>query len=127
MNNSFLEVFRKSTNVKNAATWAAGVFRFADLENQIVTFMKPQVRAVARTGGFKELGFKSLNKLLSSLHDGPQLQVFQAAIIWIEYNQQRSRHAEDLLLNVRLPLCSGPRPVVHDRSISSFKNLDINV
>ena len=111
MENSFCRDVIKSTSIKNAAKYyrIAELFRFPDLEKRTLSFIRPRLSEVVKTCNFKELDLKSLKNILdsSSVHaKTSELIVFKAALAWIEFTDERNKHAEDLLLKIRLPLLS---------------------
>ena len=126
MENSFCRDVINSINIDNAATYyrIAELFRFSDLKKRTLSFIRPRLSLVVKTCNFKELDLKSLKNILdsSSLHAKSseleafessslhakmsELIVFKAALAWIEFTDERNKHAEDLLLKIRLPLLS---------------------
>ena len=112
MENSFCSDVINSTSIENAAQYyrIAELFRFLDLEKRTLSFIRPRLSEVVKTCNFKELDLKSLKNILdsSSLHaKSSELEAFKAAEAWVKFNtKERYKHAEDLLLNIRLPLLS---------------------
>ena len=99
-------------NVENVIvfyTIFAGIFRPKYLTKFTTNYIERCFTMVVETNKFLELDSSLVKKILhsSELHITSELQVFNAAEAWINYNiKERIRFAKYLLLAVRLPLLS---------------------
>ena len=85
----------------------AKLFNFTELLKHNLCYIERCFTVVCETRNFIELDFTLVAKILASseLCIDSELEVFQAAEKWVNYDyEERSKHARDLLLKVRLPL-----------------------
>ena len=87
----------------------AKLYTFYSLAETTFNFIERCFTILAETNNFSELDFTLVTTILASsqLHITSELEVFNAANTWINYNfTERSKFAKVLLLKVRLPLLS---------------------
>ena len=107
----FLNKIRSNINNRNVALFykISNYFNFNQLSQLTSCHIERCFTSVCETNNFLELDFILIIKILASseLCIDSELEVLYAAEDWVRYNfAERSKHAKDLLLKVRLPLLS---------------------
>ena len=105
------ENIKTKMRIDNVSSYfkVANVFNLQNLVNETFEYIQRCFVMVSETCGFLDLDFALVKKIFatSSLHITSELQMLQAADLWIDYNRKdRMKHAKEVLLKVRLPLLS---------------------
>ena len=108
---------------ENVATYyqIAKLFKFSELAKLALRYIERFFTIVCETNNFTELDFSMVTNILASseLRIDSELEVLYGAEKWVKYNDEdRCKHARDILLKVRLPLL--PSHVVN-----GFLNTDL--
>ena len=106
-----LKIVVNKIKFNNVATYyqIAKLFRFSELVKLALSYIERFFTTVCETDNFYKLDFNMVTNILanSELRIDSELEVLYAAENWVKYNdEERSKHAKDLLLKVRLPLVS---------------------
>ena len=114
-------------NVANVATHyrIANLFALLNLSQLSLCFIERCFQMVSDSTSFLELDFVSLAKILlsSNLLIDSELEVFNAADLWLSHNIiERGKFAKDLLLKIRLSLLSKHALKYLSDKKSSFSN-----
>ena len=105
----YLKILEKKIKFENVAMYyqIAKLYKFCELRKLALRYIERFFTTVCETNNFIELDFYMVTKVLASsdLRIDSELEVLYAAEKWVKYNdEERSKHARDLLLKVRLPL-----------------------
>ena len=109
--NEFINYTRGKITPQNAATYLQffNFFCLSKLYGSAVKYVQRWFTVVAETDNFLNLEYSLVKRVLSSsnLHTTSEFEVFDAANAWLgHYYKERSGHAKELLLTVRLNLFS---------------------
>ena len=101
----------ETIQIENVADYyqISKLFNMSNISKLTLKYMERNFTMVVDTENFLQLDFNIVKTLLasSSLNIDTEVEVFEAAVAWLNYNfDERSKHSKDLLLKVRFPLLS---------------------
>ena len=107
--NKLVNCIKEKLNIQNVAGYyqTFNAFNQPRLETFIFHYIERCFAMVCKTDGFIELNFASVSKILASseLFLTSEIQVYNAACAWVDFNcKERREFVKDLLLKVRMPL-----------------------
>ena len=123
------EHVKNKINIQNVTTFhqLSQIFNLPTLRKVASNFTECYFTMVAETDNFLQLDYTYVAKILRSshLHITSELEVLNAADDWVKYNiKERSKFANRLLQNVRLPLLSETALEYLLNESSSFNQID---
>ena len=102
---------KEKLQIKNAASiyQFVNMFNLSSLENSALSYIERLFTIVSDNDSFLDIEYNLISKIFASseLLVTSEIEVYKAVERWLNHKfEERSKHAEDLLLKVRLPLLS---------------------
>ena len=123
------KLIKSKIKPRNVATYYSfcKLYNLKDLSDLTLNYIQLWFTTVAETNNFLEMGFPMIKRIIlsSNLNVTSEIEVFTAANAWVSCRfDERTKHAKDLLLSVRLPLLTKPALVKVLKDSSSFHKID---